>query len=116
MNQDCVFCKISSGEIPAEKICENANFFSIPDANPKADGHSLVISKKHFETILDLPASMGQEFLDCIKKTSAKLMSDKNASGFNLISNNFEPAGQVVHHLHFHVIPRKDGDGFKIVC
>jgi len=114
MISDCIFCKISSGEVPAKKIYENANFFSISDAKPKVEGHSLVISKKHFKTILDLPASMGQEFLDCVKKTSIKLMGDKNASGFNLISNNFEPAGQVVHHLHLHVIPRKDGDGFIV--
>ena len=116
MNQDCVFCGISSGEIPGVKIYENANFFSIPDANPKVKGHSLVISKKHFKTILDLPASLGQEFIDCIKKTSVKLIGGENASGFNLISNNFESAGQVVHHLHIHIIPRRNGDGLSLIA
>ncbi len=113
MIQDCIFCRISSGKIPAEKIYENANFFSIPDANPKIEGHSIVISKKHFSTILDLPTSLGQELIDGIKNTSIKLMKEKNALGFNIINNNFASAGQIVNHIHFHVIPRKDGDGFN---
>ena len=113
MISDCIFCKISSGKIQVKKIYENASFFSIPDANPKGEGHSLVISKKHFKTFLDLPASLGQEFMDCVKNTSIKLMKEKNASGFNIINNNFVSAGQVVHHLHFHIIPRKDGDGLN---
>ncbi len=110
MISDCVFCRISSGEISSKKIYENANFFSIPDASPRVDGHSLVISKKHFATILDLPASLGPELMDCIKSTSLKLMKNKNASGFNVISNNFKSAGQVVNHVHFHIIPRRKDD------
>ncbi len=115
MNQDCVFCKISSGKIPVKKIYENSNFFSIPDAKPMIDGHSLIISKRHYENIVDLPSSLGQEFIDCVKNTSMKLIKEKNADGFNILNNNFEAAGQVVHHLHFHIIPRKDGDNFRIV-
>lgn len=112
---DCVFCKISKGDIHVEKIYENDNFFSIPDANPRVEGHSLVISKKHFQTTLDLPATLGQELLDCIKKTAVKLIDEKNAKAFNVINNNFETAGQAVHHVHYHILPRKDDDGLKIV-
>ena len=114
MVDDCVFCKIAKGEIPAKRIYENDNFFSILDANPCTKGHSLVISKKHFETMLDMPSSLGHELLDCIKHTSLRLMNDFNAEGFNVINNNFEVAGQIVKHVHFHIIPRKKGDGFKI--
>jgi len=109
--KDCVFCKIANKEINADRIYENDNFFSIPDANPYVEGHSLIISKKHFATILDLPSSMGTELLDCIKKTSLKVMEKTKADGFNIINNNFEPAGQIVKHVHFHIIPRKKGDG-----
>ena len=108
--EDCIFCKIAKGNIPSNKIYENENFFSVADRNPIVDGHSLIISKKHFITILDLPSSLGTELLDCIKKTAIKLMKEKNASGFNVVNNNFESAGQVVKHIHFHIIPRKDGD------
>lgn len=109
MVKDCIFCKIASGEIPSEKIYENDNFFSIPDANQQIDGHSLVISKKHFETFLDLPSTLGMEFIDCIKKTTIKLIEKHKFEGFNIVSNNFESAGQVVKHIHIHILPRKKG-------
>lgn len=106
---DCVFCKIAKGEIDSVKIYENDNFFSVPDANPVVDGHSLVISKKHFKTFLDMPDSLGPELSDCIKKTATILIDKTKAQGFNVVNNNFESAGQVVHHLHFHILPRKKG-------
>jgi histidine triad (HIT) family protein len=103
-------------EIEVDKVIyENDNFLSIPDANPLVPGHSLVISKKHFETTLDIPDSLGLELLDCIKKTSSKLFEENNAEGFNVISNNFEAADQVVKHVHFHIIPRRKGDGFRTI-
>ena len=110
---DCVFCKIVKGETLSEKICENDNFLSVLDINTEAEGHSLVISKKHFKTALDLPNILGGELLDCIKETSLKLMKKHNSTGFNIINNNFESSGQVVHHIHFHIFPRKEGDGLK---
>lgn len=114
MKDNCVFCKISRNEIPRETIYENDNFFSMPDANPLVEGHSLVISKKHFKTILDMPSTIGRELLDCIKNTVLRIMKEKNVDGFNIINNNFESAGQAVNHIHFHIIPRKKGDGFKV--
>lgn len=111
---DCIFCKIVSGEISSKRIYENENFFSIADKNPTKEGHSLVISKKHFETILDAPNSLGPEFLDCIKTTALKLMDKYDCEGFNCINNTNEVAGQVVKHVHFHIIPRKKNDGLKL--
>jgi len=110
MEKNCIFCKIAKAEVPCEKIYENDNFFSIPDANPKIKGHSLIISKKHFETCLDFPSNLGTEFLDCVKKTALKLMKKYGAEGFNIVNNNFECAGQVVNHFHVHILPRKKGD------
>jgi histidine triad (HIT) family protein len=110
MVKECIFCKMVSGKISINKIYENDNFFSIPDANQKIEGHSLVISKKHFETVLDMPLDVGADFFDCVKKTASKLMKQEKAEGFNIVSNNFEVAGQVVKHVHFHILPRKKGD------
>lgn len=104
---NCIFCKIAKGEIKTDIIYENDNFFSIPDKNQKVEGHSLVISKKHFKTVLDLPSSLGLELLDCIKKTSIKLIEKHKAKGFNIVQNNFKFAGQVIDHVHFHILPRK---------
>jgi histidine triad (HIT) family protein len=109
MVKDCVFCKISRGEIPSKKIYENDNFFSIFDANPLTEKHCLVISKRHFVNALDLPSTLGLEFLDCVKKTVGKLLADFD--GFNLVVNNFESAGQIVRHFHAHILPRRSGDG-----
>lgn len=111
--KDCVFCKIAESKIKVERIYENEIFFSIFDANPITKGHSLVISKKHFENIIDLPDTLGSELIDCIKKTSLILMKKFNCDGLNVIQNNFESAGQVVKHLHLHLIPRKKNDDLK---
>ena len=107
---NCVFCRIAN-ENSEKKIYENLNFFSIFDKNPATDGHSLVISKKHFENILDIPDSLGPELLDCIKNTALILIKEKKADGFNVINNNFKAAGQLVNHVHFHIHPRKKDDG-----
>jgi histidine triad (HIT) family protein len=115
MDKECVFCKISKGEIPCKKIYENENFFSIPDANPCVKGHSLIISKKHFENVLDLPLTLGHELLDCVKKTTTILLKEHKSTGFNIVNNNFKSAGQVVNHVHFHVIPRKEGDNVRFL-
>jgi len=113
--EECVFCKMSNGEIPTEKISENRNFFSVLDINQKIEGHALVISKKHFKNVLEMPSSLGNELLDCIKSTSEKLTEKYHSSGFNLINNNSESAGQVIHHIHFHILPRKEKDGLNIL-
>ncbi len=111
MKEDCIFCKIVDGEAKQGKfIYENKNFFSMPDYKPLTPGHALVISKKHFETILDLPSTIGQELLDCIKHTALKVMEKEKAEGFHVHNNNFSAAKQVVKHVHFHVLPRKNKD------
>lgn len=112
---ECVFCKIVKGEIESKFIYENDNFFSVFDASPIVKGHGLVICKKHFETSLDMPDSLGPELLDCIKKTALKIMDETKSEGFNVINNNFEVAGQIIKHIHFHIIPRKKDDGLKII-
>ena len=111
--KNCIFCKIVKGEVKVKKIYENDSFFSMADANPVVKGHSLIISKKHFATLLDLPVSLGGELLDAIKKTSLRLIKENKASGFNVMNNNFKSAGQAVNHIHFHLIPRKKGDKLK---
>ena len=111
--EKCVFCKMSAGEIPIHKIYENGGFFSIPDKNPRTKGHSLIISKKHFETILNMNSTLGPELINCIKGTVIKLMKERNFDGFNIVNNNFEAAGQVVKHLHFHIIPRRKDDNVE---
>ncbi len=110
---DCIFCKIAKGEIKTEIIYENDNFVVFPDANPKVEGHCLVVPKKHFANILDLPQSLGSELIEAIKGV-AEIKLKQGAQGFNIVQNNGKMAGQVVEHIHFHLLPRKKGDGFQI--
>ena len=110
--EDCLFCKIALKEIPVKIIYESDNFIAFPDANPKVDGHLLIISKNHYVNIMDMPATLGQELVDTIKKV-AGIMLKQGAEGFNVIQNNFPAAGQIVMHAHIHLLPRKKGDGFK---
>lgn len=110
-NNECIFCKIVKGEIESDIIYRDDNFIGILDANPKTEGHCLVIPKKHFKTLLDMPSSLGNEMVEASKKIALKLVEEGKAEGFNLVMNNFEVAGQVVPHMHLHIIPRKKGDG-----
>jgi histidine triad (HIT) family protein len=110
--EDCIFCKIVKGEIPAERIYEDDSFVAFPDANPQVEGHCLIVPKKHFVNIMDLPSSLGGELLDTIKKV-AEMMMKEGFEGFSLVMNNF--VGQAVMHAHVHLLPRKKGDGFKLV-
>ena len=113
-SKDCIFCKIARGEIDSEKILDDEIFFAIKDIHPKTKGHSLVIPKKHFKTLLDMPSSLLGEFLETAKKLALRLMDAEKAQGFNLIMNNYEVAGQLVPHVHMHIIPRTKNDGFRM--
>lgn len=113
-NKDCIFCKIVKGEIPAEKVYEDDNFIGILDIKPFSEGHTLVIPKKHFETILDMPNTLGNELIETVKNVSLKLIKEGKAEGFNILQSNYKVAQQEVPHAHFHVIPRKANDGMKL--
>lgn len=111
--KDCIFCKIVKGEIPSTKTYDSDNFVGILDINPKADGHTIIIPKKHFKTIVDMPTTLACEMLDSVKSVALDLIKQGKGEGFNTIVNTNEAAGQVVFHAHIHIIPRKKGDGLK---
>ena len=111
--EGCVFCKIVKGEAKSEKVYEDDNFLGFLDIKQVAEGKTILIPKKHYKTILDMPSSLGDEMLDAIKKIALKLIDEGKAEGFNLLVNVYEVAGQVVPHFHIHILPRKKGDGLK---
>ncbi|MEK6933797.1 MAG: HIT domain-containing protein [Nanoarchaeota archaeon] len=113
-NEECVFCKIIKEEIKSEVVKSSNNFIAIRDIHPKTEGHTLVIPKKHFVTLLDFSNNLGDELLHFLKEISSSLLENKMGDGFNIIMNNLEPAGQVIKHAHFHIIPRKEEDNFKL--
>jgi histidine triad (HIT) family protein len=112
--KDCIFCDILGGRIPSEKVFENEYFLAFFDANPQVKGHTLIIPKKHFDNILDFDSLLGEDLISFIKDVFQILKEKFGAEGFNLVQNNFKVAGQVVNHLHFHLLPRKEGDGYSL--
>jgi histidine triad (HIT) family protein len=109
---NCIFCKIANGEIPASKVYEDKDVVAFLDIDPVNKGHTLVIPKKHYATIMDLPNSQLHKLMDIVKKV-ASVMIVSEESGVNVQQNNKSAAGQLVHHVHFHVIPRHKGDGHE---
>ena len=112
-NEDCIFCKIVKGEIPSTKVYCEDNFIGILDIHPKAEGHTLVIPKNHFNSLLDMPNTLGNELVEAVKYIGLNLVKDGKGEAFNVFVNNGEIAGQIVMHAHVHVIPRKKDDGLK---
>src|SRR3990167_5597860 len=98
-NENCIFCKIVSGEIPAIKIWEDSEFISFADIKPVGEGHTLVIPKKHFNTLMEVDEHFSKRYINAIKKAGKILMEKYNANGFNAVLNNGESAGQIVNHV-----------------
>jgi histidine triad (HIT) family protein len=111
--KDCVFCKIVSGELPCHKILEDKYFLAFLDVNPAGEGHTVVIPKKHIDTFLNLDNETSGNYVGFLQKTGRTLKEKYNADDFNLVLNNGKSAGQVVWHVHFHILPRKKDDGKK---
>ncbi len=107
---DCVFCKIVRGELPSEKLYEDEYTLAFMDISPANKGHALIIPKEHHETILDTPNELMEKLGACTKKIAEGVTKAVGADGFNVLSNNKKAAGQLVFHLHFHIIPRFEND------
>lgn len=111
---DCIFCKIIAGEIPGYKIYEDEDILAFLDITPVNPGHTLVIPKKHFENFLDLPVEEAQRLVALIKKIAPAVLAGVGASGFNLTLNSGPVSGQLVGHVHWHIVPRLQGDGREL--
>lgn len=111
MAEECIFCKIVKGEIPSTKLYEDENVLGFLDIAPAAKGHALVIPKKHYATLLDMPHEELKNVAEAVQKIAAATMvALPGVEGFNVLQSNNEVAGQVISHVHFHIIPRHKED------
>lgn len=102
---DCIFCKIISGEIPADTVAETHNFIAFRDINPVAPTHILIIPKEHIEThseLAELDDSAASELFKLAEEIAE--MEGIAPTGFRLLVNKGKDSGQEVAHLHFHLI------------
>jgi histidine triad (HIT) family protein len=111
--EDCVFCKIISGEIPSSKVYEDAEVVGFLDITPVNKGHTLIIPKKHSPNMLQDSAEDLHACINAIQKVALAIIRATGAEGINLMNNTNKAAGQAVFHTHFHLIPRFPGDGLK---
>lgn len=108
---DCIFCKMVAGQIPITKIYEDKVILSFLDIGPISDGHTLVIPKQHFEKLHDCPPQLLGQVVSRLGKIAKAITTAMCSDGYNLLCNNGRAAGQLVEHLHFHIIPRRTNDG-----
>ena len=106
----CVFCKMVEGEIPVTKVYEDEAVLAFLDIGPISDGHTLVIPKQHCPRVDECDPEVLAEVSTRLGRIAGAVMAAMEADGYNLLSNNGAAAGQVVDHLHFHIVPRKLGD------
>jgi histidine triad (HIT) family protein len=102
--KDCIFCKIVKGEIPSYKVYEDDKFFAFLDVRPRTKGHTLVIPKKHYQWVYDVP-EFGEYWLTTLKITRAMQKS------LNPTFVNYLTYGMEVPHAHIHVLPRCNNEG-----
>ena len=102
---DCLFCKISEGSIPSEKVYESDTLFAINDINPQAPTHILIIPRIHQDTLLDVEEK-DQALMGSVISVANQLAKEKgiDKSGFRLVVNCGAGAGQSVFHIHFHLL------------
>ena len=111
---NCVFCKIISGEIPGYKVYEDDSTLAFLDIAPVSHGHTLVVTKKHYANMEEVPAEELSDLIKAVKKVGRALKDGLEIQGYNIQVNNGPAAGQIVPHLHFHVTPRIEGDGLQL--
>jgi histidine triad (HIT) family protein len=114
MEQECIFCKMVSKQITVAIVYEDDSAFAFLDINPIAKGHTLVITKKHYENLLAVEQNDLKGLAEAIQKISVAVVKATGAEGFNVLQNNGEVAGQLIPHVHFHIIPRFKDDQIPI--
>jgi histidine triad (HIT) family protein len=106
----CVFCSIASNKSQAAFVYENNRFIAFMDKYPINTGHTLVLPREHYETILDMPLEHTGKLFSLSSHLAKAVIRAVNADGFTLGQNNGEAANQIVPHVHVHIVPRFSND------
>ncbi|MBI3660372.1 HIT family protein [Candidatus Acetothermia bacterium] len=109
--KDCIFCKIVRGELSSHKIYEDEFSLAFLDIYPFTEGHTMVIPKQHYQTIQEMPAELVGKIFETVSIVTGKVEHAMGAVATTIGINNGRGAGQVVPHLHVHIVPRYENDG-----
>ena len=111
---DCIFCKIITGQIPCAKVYENEHVLCFLEIHPCVKGHVLVVPKQHFRNVFDATKEQYLQLHEAAQLIAKKLKQNLSCDGVNIFQNNESCAGQDVFHAHIHVVPRHTNDGKKL--
>lgn len=111
---DCIFCRIVDGHLPSYKVYEDEKTYAFFDINPAADYHTLVIPKNHYENIFDTPEDEVMAVSATVRKISRMYKEKLGINNIQIICSSGHEAQQDVFHIHFHIVPRKLGDGQNV--
>ncbi len=111
----CVFCKIVAGQIPASVVCEDEHAIAFMDIGAVNPGHVLVVAKPHVENIFGLDDALAASVMHTAARVARALQRAFAPDGVNLFQANGAAAEQTVFHFHIHVLPRRSGDGLRLI-
>lgn len=112
--EDCIFCKIISGDMPSHQIYEDENVLAFMDIRPVNTGHVLVVPKEHAKNFLESSDEQMCKLMTTTRKITPAILDAVDADSCNFTTNCGRSAGQVVFHTHFHIIPRFPADGHEM--
>ena len=112
--ENCIFCKIISGDIPSATILENDEFKVILDRFPATKGHVLVLPKEHYANIFEIDPDLGGRLFTLAIRIAGIVKKATGVTDMNILQNNGPLAGQTVDHFHLHIIPRYEGDSVSV--
>lgn len=107
----CIFCRIVAGEIPAEKVAEDEQAVAFLDVAPLADGHTVVVPRRHVATIEEMAPAEAQALFATVRRVAGPVRTAVGAAGSTIGVNNGAATGQTIPHVHVHVVPRRPDDG-----
>ena len=111
----CVFCNITQGIWSSKKVYEDDDILAILDLSQQTKGHTLIMPKKHYDNLLDMPKDLLEKIIKKAQELALIYKDKLGADGFNLVNNCNEVAGQSVMHFHLHLIPRYKDDKSKLI-
>ncbi len=113
MADDCIFCKIVAGRIPANVVLDTESVMAFLDIRPIALGHTLVMLKRHVPSLLDASPDELAELFAAARRVAGAVQNAVEADCFHIELNDGPAAGQEIPHVHIHIIPRRQGDGIS---
>lgn len=114
MPDDCIFCKIVAGELPAERVDEDEHTVAFMDISPWTRGHALVIPRNHSRNLYEIPEDDLRDIAVAAKRLALRMRDRLDCAGVNLLNSCEAAAWQTVFHLHVHVIPRFEDDPLRL--